>query len=258
MPKVFLSAGNGGTDPGAVANGLKEKDINLQTLLACKSELERHGVTVVCSRTKDENDRLAEEIKEANASKADVAVSFHANAGGGDGFEVYYYSTNANDKKLAQLCEKYVNALGQNSRKPALKSGNHLGWCKNTKMTSCLVESFFLDNAKDKTIGDTVAEQKSFGVAYAKAILEYLGIKYKAPKTTNTTVKKADTSFKVKITATRLRIRKGAGTDTAVVDFIAPGVYTITETKIGKGSSKGWGKLKSGVGWISLDYATRV
>ena len=32
------------------------------------------------------------------------------------------------------------------------------------------------------------------------------------------------------------------------------GVYTIVEVKSGKGSTAGWGRLKSGVGWISLDY----
>lgn len=176
MAKVFLSAGHGGSDPGAVANGLYEETINLNTLLACKKELERHGVTVVCSRTKDENDPVAQEVKEANASDADVAVSFHANAGGGDGFEAFYYSSNTKGKKLAGLCEKYVKELGQNSR--GLKHGNHLYFIKNTKMAAVLVESFFVDNIKDKTVGDTVTEQYAFGVAYAKAILEYLGVTY--------------------------------------------------------------------------------
>ena len=177
MAKVFLSAGHGGSDPGAVAYDLYEKIINLNTLLACKSELERHGVTVIASRLKDENDPVSQEVKEANASGAEIAVSFHANAGGGDGFEAFYYSSSLKGRKLAQLGEKYVKALGQNSR--GLKSGNHLYFVKNTDMTAVLFESFFVDNAKDKLIGDTVAEQQAFGVAYAKAILEYLGITYK-------------------------------------------------------------------------------
>ena len=78
MVKVFLSAGHGGSDAGAIANGLYEKTVNLNTLLACKGELERHGVTVVCSRSKDENDPVSEEVTEANASGAEIAVSFHA------------------------------------------------------------------------------------------------------------------------------------------------------------------------------------
>ena len=176
MPKVFLSAGHGGSDPGAAANGLQEKTINLNTLLACKEELVRHGVNVVCSREKDVNDPVEQEVKEANASQADLAVSFHANAGGGDGFEVFYYSKNAYGKKLAKLCEKHVKELGQNSR--GVKSGDKLYFIKNTKMVSVLIESFFVDNTTDKRIGDTKEEQRAFGVTYAKAILEFLGIAY--------------------------------------------------------------------------------
>lgn len=181
MAKVFLSAGHGGADPGAVANGLYEKAINLNTLLACKSELERHGVTVVCSRIKDENDPVTQEVKEANASCADIALSFHINAGGGDGFEAYYYGSSEKGKKLAGLCEKSIKNLGQNSR--GLKNGNKLYFIKNTSMPAVLVESFFIDNVKDKTFGDTVIEQTSIGEAYAKAILEYFDITYKRKKT---------------------------------------------------------------------------
>lgn len=180
MTKVFLSAGHGGSDPGAVGNGLYEKTINLNTLLVCKSELERHGVTVVCSRTKDENDSVSEEVKEANASGADLAVSFHINAGGGDGFEVYYYESCSKGQKLAKLCEKHVKVLGQNSR--GVKVGDHLYFIRKTTMPAVLVESFFIDNSKDKAIGDTLSEQTNFGIVYAKAILEYIGITYKTEK----------------------------------------------------------------------------
>lgn len=218
MAKVFLSAGHGGTDPGAVANGLKEKDINLQTLLACKSELERHGVTVVCSRTTDTDDPVKEEVKEANASGAEVALSFHANAGGGDGFEAFYYSTSAKGKKLASLCEKYIKEL-QNSR--GLKTGNHLYFIKNTSMPAVLVESFFVDNAKDKAIGDTVAEQKAFGVAYAKAVLEYLGITYKSQNIKNPSkevYKVQCGAFENKANAEALKAKlKAAGFEAVVV-----------------------------------------
>ena len=183
MAKVFLSAGHGGSDPGAVAYDLKEKDINLNTLLACNEVLVKHGVTTILSRSKDENDPVGQEVKEANASGASLAVSFHANAGGGDGFEAYYYTSNAKGKKLAELGEKYVKALGQNSR--GIKSGNHLYFLKHTNMTAVLFESFFVDNDKDNNIGDTVKKQKAFGIAYAKAILEYLGIKYNDSYTTS-------------------------------------------------------------------------
>jgi hypothetical protein len=62
--------------------------------------------------------------------------------------------------------------------------------------------------------------------------------------------------YKVEVTVSNLRIRKSAGTDTAIVGMCPKGIYTITEEKSGQGASK-WGKLKSGVGWISLDYAKK-
>lgn len=206
--KVFLSAGHGGSDSGAVGYGLKEKTINLNILLACKDELERHGVKVICSRTKDENDPVADEVKEANNSKANIAVSFHTNAGKGDGSETYYYTTSKDGKKLAELCEKHTKAIGQNSR--GIKSGNQLYFVNSTSMVAVLCECAFVDNDKDNDIVDTVAEQKKFGVAYAKAILEYFGIKYKKnkPKTLYKVFKveyKQKGSFTNKANATALK-----------------------------------------------------
>ena len=63
--------------------------------------------------------------------------------------------------------------------------------------------------------------------------------------------------FKVEITAKDLRIRKGAGDNTEwTKEYTGAGVFTIVEVKPGHGSVKGWGKLKSGAGWVSLDYCT--
>jgi len=60
-------------------------------------------------------------------------------------------------------------------------------------------------------------------------------------------------SYLVKVTANGLNIRKGPGTTYPVVGVIADnGTYTIVETK-GK-----WGRLKSGMGWIFLDYTVKV
>ncbi len=65
--------------------------------------------------------------------------------------------------------------------------------------------------------------------------------------------------FLVRVTATDLNIRKGPGTDTAKTGkYTGAGVFTIMEVKSGKGSKTGWGRLKSGAGWISLDYCQRV
>ena len=65
------------------------------------------------------------------------------------------------------------------------------------------------------------------------------------------------TPYKVRITATDLNIRAGAGTNHPSKGYIKPGVYTIVEEATGQGATK-WGKLKSGAGWISLDFAKRL
>lgn len=69
----------------------------------------------------------------------------------------------------------------------------------------------------------------------------------------------ADCPFLVKVSIPDLNIRKGSGTNTAKTgQYTGIGVFTIVEVREGKGSDKGWGRLKSRVGWISLDYCQKV
>ena len=65
------------------------------------------------------------------------------------------------------------------------------------------------------------------------------------------------TPYKVRVTIKNLNIRTGPGTNYKKVRYIEPGTYTIVDEASGKGASK-WCKLKSGVGWISYDYVTKV
>ena len=66
------------------------------------------------------------------------------------------------------------------------------------------------------------------------------------------------TPYKVKVTTDVLNIRKGAGTNYGTNGAIRDrGIYTIVAESTGKGAKK-WGKLKSGAGWISLDYTKKV
>ena len=67
-----------------------------------------------------------------------------------------------------------------------------------------------------------------------------------------------DGDFLVQVDVTDLRIRTGPGTSYGINGCTGRGVVTIVETKNGPGSTKGWGKLKSGAGWISLDYAEKI
>lgn len=65
--------------------------------------------------------------------------------------------------------------------------------------------------------------------------------------------------FSVRVDICDLNIRRGPGTNYAKTGkYTGKGVFTITEVKSGKGSTAGWGRLKSGAGWISLDYAKKL
>ena len=185
--KVFLGVGHGGKDPGAVANGFKEKDVNLSVALACQAELVRHGVTVLMSREGDAEESLSGKIADCNRFAPDLALDIHNNAGGGDGAEVYHHHGGGTGKILANNILDEVIKIGQNSRGAKIKKNangrDYYAFIRDTAAPAVIVECAFLDNKKDVQIIDTAAEQKKMGVAIAKGILKTLGITYKAPAT---------------------------------------------------------------------------
>lgn len=190
MYKVFLGVGHGGKDKGAVKY-LVESDVNLNMALACRDYLVSNGVEVKMSREKDENDTLAEEIKECNLYNPDLAVDIHNNAGGGNGFEAFYHHKGGRSKTLAQNIEKEILSIGQNSRGCKVKlnskgTADYFGFIRQIKATSVIVEGLFVDNKTDIKIGDTLEEQKKFGIAIAKGILKTLEVEKAA--TTKPTV----------------------------------------------------------------------
>ena len=142
--KVFIGVGHGGSDPGAVANNNKEKDLNLSIALACRDELKRHGIEVSMSRTKDENDTLSEEIKECNGFSPDLAVDIHNNAGGGDGAEVFYHHGGGKGKTLAENILSEIVKAGQNSRGAKIRKNSsgrdYYGFIRETSCPAVIVE----------------------------------------------------------------------------------------------------------------------
>ena len=100
--------------------------------------------------------------------------------------------------------------------------------------------------------GDSVkATRAKYGQAYYD---KYAG------KTSTAPAEKVETfkAYTVKVTASALNIRKGPGTNYGTNGVIRDkGVYTIVDEATGTGATK-WGKLKSGAGWISLDYAKKL
>ena len=178
--KVFLGVGHGGSDPGAVANGVKEKDLNLSIALACKDMLTKHGVSVKMSRTKDENDTLSEEIKECNAFSPDLAVDIHNNAGGGDGAEVFHHYGGGKSKTLAEDILAEIGKVGQNTRGAKIRKNSqgkdYYGFIRETSCPAVIVECAFVDNASDLKILASERDRQEMGVAIAKGILKTLGV----------------------------------------------------------------------------------
>lgn len=89
------------------------------------------------------------------------------------------------------------------------------------------------------------------------SVFDNNGVNIYTPNTSTQTA--PDAPFTVKVSISDRNIRKGPGTDYAKTEkFTGKGVFTIVEVKSGQGSTAGWGRLKSGAGWISLDYVERI
>ena len=193
-------------------------------------------------------------VAKCNAHKASLDVSIHLNVGGGTGCEVENYDTGT--KAVSdRICANISAALGIRNR--GTKYMPDLYVLRNTKSPAILVECCFVDNAVDKSHWNVDK--------CAKAIAE--GILGHSIRSSGSTASKpaskpaasSSGSYRVRVDATDLNIRKGPGTNYAKTGkHTGKGTFTIVETKSGAGSVKGWGRLKSGAGWISLDFAKRV
>ena len=100
--------------------------------------------------------------------------------------------------------------------------------------------------------------------ALTKAGYDYAAVQAEVDRQLNKTSTPAtsnanNTPFTVKVSISNLNIRIGPGTNYSITGrYTGVGVFTITEVKSGAGSTAGWGKLKSGAGWISLDFAKKL
>lgn len=180
--KVYLDPGHGGSDPGAVSGGLKEKDLTLTTSLACRDYLQANGVTVKMSRTKDQENSLNGSCAESNRWKPNCHVSIHYNAGGGDGAEVWHtiYKSASQGDELGICILNQLKKLGQQSRglktKKNAQGTDYFGAIRMTNAPAVIVECGFIDNATDRKLFDTAAEQKKIGQAIARGILNSFGV----------------------------------------------------------------------------------
>ena len=175
--KVYFDAGHGGSDPGAVKY-VREADVNIKVVNFAVDYLTKYfEVDVKKDITGDSINVIT---NRANQWKADLFVSVHFNAGGGDGFEALVYSS-AN-KALGVCFEKYVKQTGQNSR--GVKYRPDLGVLRLTNMEAVLCEIAFVDNKKDISDWDEDNELKIMGRALALACADWLNLPLKTESET--------------------------------------------------------------------------
>ena len=147
---IYLDAGHGGSDPGAIGNGLQEKDVTLDIALRTKKELEAAGYTVIMSRTTDKYLSLSERTNHANRVNADIFVSIHINAGGGTGIETWKMANGPKPKESNTLATYIQNETIKQtgSRDRGVKDQNlHVN--RESNMPSVLVELGFIDTKAD-------------------------------------------------------------------------------------------------------------
>lgn len=199
---VVLDAGHGGSDPGAQANGVVEKIVNLKIAQYCKAELEEYsGVIVYMTRNTDTYLSLAQRAQVAIDKKADVFVSLHNNSNTSSvpcGANVYYPNSNYNagcgatGQALASVIESKLTDLGlanggihirnsENGTKyPDGSLADYYGVikrCKENGIPALIVEHAFISNASDaQNYLSTDAQLKKLGIADASGIAEYFGL----------------------------------------------------------------------------------
>lgn len=173
VPTVFVDAGHGGSDPGALGSGLREKDITLSVSLKLEKELKRLGYNVIMTRTTDVFYELSERSARANSSNADIFVSIHANAFNSvaKGVETYSYPGSTQGGALSRSIHNEVikdRTLYTVNR--GVKTDNfHV--LRETKMPAALIELAFIDNSEDAQILRT--RQDDFAKAIARGIHNY-------------------------------------------------------------------------------------
>lgn len=194
--KIYIDPGHSDKDPGAVGFAV-ERDLNEITAKYMHEHLQENYI-VESKIDPITNNGVKQVADNANAWKADLLVSIHNNAGGGDGWEGLVL--NSLRVPLGRIFEKRVEAIGQNSR--GVKLRPDLGVLKHSNMPAILNEGAFVDNQKDIADWDEEHELKKLGIAYAEAAAEFLKLE-KKEKTVTVTLpvlsygRKNDPSVKV-------------------------------------------------------------
>ena len=174
VKKIYTNPGHSDKDPGAVGYAV-ERTLSVKVTNYMNAHLLENYECEIRSNPGTMSS-LSAIAADANAWGANLFVSNHFNAGGGDGWEGLVYS--GKNEPLGRVFEKYVKAAGQNSR--GVKYRTELAVLRLTNMPAVLNEGAFVDNRTDIQDWNDDAELKKLGIAYAEAAAEYLKLDKKA------------------------------------------------------------------------------
>ena len=171
---VMIDPGHGGRDPGAVGNGLQEKEINLFISRRLQRTLEQRGYRVAMTRSSDFELDLQPRVDIAERANATVFVSIHANAISlsrpeVNGLETYYYSSGRN---LARAIHSSV-LRSTNLRDRGVRQARFYV-LRNTSMPAVLVETGFITGREDSARLRSNAAREQIADAIAQGIIDYL------------------------------------------------------------------------------------
>ncbi|WP_346930813.1 N-acetylmuramoyl-L-alanine amidase, partial [Clostridium sp.] len=172
--RVFIDAGHGGSDPGACANGLREKDLTLSIALKVQRILQSKGIEVVMRRTTDTYLDFRDISSVANNSGADAFTSIHINSAtpAAYGIETWYAPNRMDSMPLADSVQKQViSSTGAYNR--GLKT-NDFNVVKYTTMPSVLVECGFISNQSEAIKMNTNSYQELLASGISNGIINYL------------------------------------------------------------------------------------
>ena len=185
MKKIKWDKGHGGSDPGAVANGLKEKDLTHRIVEYAMDYLEANytGFEQRTTRAGDQTLTLSQRADKANKWGADVFISVHINAGKGTGFESFVYNGGVSSQTVALqnvLHNEILSAMRQfgNITDRGKKRANY-AVLRETKMPAVLTENLFIDSNDAKLLKNE-AFLKAVGEAHARGVAKFLGLPQKA------------------------------------------------------------------------------
>ncbi|MDQ0176704.1 N-acetylmuramoyl-L-alanine amidase [Bacillus chungangensis] len=196
MTKIFIDAGHGGTDSGAVGNGLKEKNVTLQIANRVRNMLqnEYQNVSINMSRTGDQTLSLKQRTDMANAWGADFFLSIHINSGGGTGYEDYIYDKLSDSSSTAKLRnvihEEIAKLIGMRNRGKK-KANFHV--LRESKMHAVLTENGFIDNASDAALMKSTAWLDKVARGHVNGLARAFGLKKKSGIATPTVPKEEPT-----------------------------------------------------------------